>query len=142
MDNTKTENSLTKKLQTLSSGITSNFDSIGPLISNCSPIILPVSILLFTIYNNVIQKSLIYLAIVVGILCVRFAYFYTSGSTSQIASCGDGVFKGINYTVSSYIISFTFFYLCMPMFYSSSINVGIVSTLLFYLFFDIVFKFI
>ncbi len=130
---------------------------IMKFIAFCSPIIIPLSLFVFSIYLNLANKGLLYLALILGILCVRITYITLSGGNGNAnananANDNDGVFNlnkcktiplfsGNNLTLSTYIISFTFFYLCFPMFVSDSINIGIITFLIFYLIFDFIIKY-
>ena len=124
-------------------------------ISFCSPIIVPTSLFIFTIYINEISKGLLYFSLVLGILLIRivfllFSHITINGNqnTNDISENNKRIcnsfelFTGNNYTLSTYIISFTFFYLSFPMFVNNSINVGVIVFLLFYLIFDIIVKYI
>lgn len=126
-----------------------SFKDILNFISFCSPVIIPISLFIFSLYLNFANKGLLYLALIIGIICVRIAYLTFSGSSSSNSNykfnsfgCNNyPLFSGNNITISTYIISFTFFYLCFPMFITNSINIGIVAFLIFYFIFDIIIKY-
>jgi len=109
--------------------------------SFCSPIILPASILMFTVYSNIINKGVLYLVFILCIICIRVAFLSNLKINSN---CNNSypIFSDKNVTLSTYIISFTFFYLCLPMFYNSSINIGIMAFLIFYFIYDFVTKYL
>jgi hypothetical protein len=121
---------------------------IMKFIAFCSPIIIPLSLFVFSIYLNLANKGLLYLALILGILCVRLTFITLSGGNGvgknifRPNKCNEiPLFSGNNLTLSTYIISFTFFYLCFPMFVSDSINIGIITVILFYLIFDFIIKY-
>lgn len=118
--------------------------NIVSFISFCSPIIIPTSLFLLTIYTNDIPKGLLYISLILGILFVRivFLLFSNINIKSTDNNCNTyNIFSGNNTTLSTYIISFTFFYLSFPMFVNNSINIGIITFLIFYLIFDIITKY-
>lgn len=118
--------------------------SILNFISFCSPIIIPTSLFLLTIYTNDIPKGLLYISLILGILLVRIVFLLYSNINiySTNNECNNyKLFSNNNITLSTYIISFTFFYLSFPMFVNKSINIGIITFLIFYLVFDIILKY-
>jgi hypothetical protein len=117
------------------------FKSILKFFSFCSPILIPTSLFLFSLYSGLISKGLLYLALIIGILCIRILFLLNYDVTT-IQDCNDyPLIKNKNLTLSTYILSFTFFYLCFPMFVSNNINIGILSFFIFYIVFDSIFKF-
>ena len=109
--------------------------------SFCSPIILPASILMFTVYSNIINKGVLYLVFILCIICIRVVFL---SKLTMKSTCMNSypLFSNKNVTLSTYIISFTFFYLCLPMFYNTSINIGIMAFLIFYFIYDFVTKYL
>jgi len=119
--------------------------SFSTMPTFCSPFIITSSLFLFSIYTANVGKGLLYLAIVIGIILIRTVFFYMmktsiqeiDKTTSSYRYCNMyPLFSGLNTTLGSFVLSFTFFYLCFPMFVSNNINWVIVSLLLFYILFD------
>lgn len=105
-------------------------------ISFSAPLIIPISVLLFSLYAAIINKGLLYLALIIGIICVR-SLFLIKVENVPTSNCKEvPMIQGKNLTLSMYILSFTFFYLCFPMFVSGNLNIGIISFLLFYIIFN------
>jgi hypothetical protein len=118
----------------------STFQSLIKFFSFCSPIIIPTSIFIFSLYSGIIAKGLFYLFIIIVIIIVR-VIFLLQTNVSTIAVCNDyPIFKNKNITLSTYILTFTFFYLCFPMFVSQNINISITSFFIFYIIFDLIVK--
>jgi len=105
-----------------------------------SPIILVVMIVsLSFLFQNF--KGLIYLGFILGVCIIR-RYVLEFSGFPEIES--DGTIctaiqfsKYGNITFSTFVFSFTFMYLCMPMFQNNSVNWSIFSGLIFYIFLDI-----
>ena len=147
MDIQDTLNQITTNIDNPKISVLDIIPDIMKFIAFCSPIIIPLSLFVFSIYLNLANKGLLYLALILGILCVRIAYITLSGGNGNSDVFNPNkcktipLFSGNNLTLSTYIISFTFFYLCFPMFVSDSINIGIVAFLIFYLIFDFIIKY-
>lgn len=120
--------------------ISTSAKSFVKFFSFISPILIPTSIFVFSLYSGIIGKGLLYLALIIGIICIRIL-FLMSYDIQTNQTCNDiPLLKDKNITLSTYILSFTFFYLCFPMFVSNNINVGIMSFFIFYLVFDFIVK--
>jgi len=118
----------------------STFVSLIKFFSFCSPIMIPTSIFIFSLYSGIIAKGLFYLLIIIIIIIIR-VLFLLQNNVETITECNDyPIVKNKNITLSTYILTFTFFYLCFPMFVSQNINIGITSFFIFYIIFDLIVK--
>jgi hypothetical protein len=118
----------------------STFKSLIKFFSFCSPIIIPTSLFLFSLYSGLISKGLFYLFIIIIIIVIR-VLFLLQTKVDTIQECNEyPLLKNKNITLSVYILTFTFFYLCFPMFVSKNINIGIISFFIFYIIFDLIIK--
>jgi hypothetical protein len=120
----------------------STFQSLIKFFSFCSPIIIPTSIFIFSLYSGIIAKGLFYLFIIIVIIIIRVIFLLqTNVSTNPQYNCNDyPIFTNKNITLSTYVLTFTFFYLCFPMFVSQNINISITSFFIFYIIFDLIVK--
>ena len=97
-------------------------------ISFYSPIIISISILIFSIFIGYLGKGFFYLFWILVITFLRIGLLWmipgTNPNPKYINSlCESGNFLPYdNVTYSTYILSFTFFYLTMPMYISNNIN--------------------
>jgi hypothetical protein len=109
-----------------------------------SPIIL---VILITSMSFLFQnwKGIIYLGFVLAVVIVRRYILEYTGAKQLVPDgtiCTAVQFsKYGNITLSLFIFAFTLMYLCIPMFYNSSVNWIVFSSLLFYIFVDIGIKF-
>jgi len=105
-----------------------------------SPIILAISILSMSfVFQNF--KGFIYLAFLIASVLAREAVIY--GSNTPIFTPKNDICNKIKYSplgnssFSLFVISFSIFYLCWPMFLNKSVNYWLLSGLLLYLLVDL-----
>lgn len=101
-----------------------------------SPVVLAT--IIFILPTSVMDpKGAVYLALLIGVCCFRiFIYglfgkdpYHNDNTVCTMVKYGD---YGNSY-VSIFVISFTFMYLCTPMFYNNSVNYMVMALLLLYL---------
>jgi len=112
------------------------------------PIIIPTSILIFSLFCGILYKGLLYLALIIGILLIRIVSFLFAKKTNIQSNFNCDKLPLTNELPFSndisngmYILSFTFFYICLPMFISKNINIGIMSFFIFLIILDFIIKY-
>jgi hypothetical protein len=105
-----------------------NTSTITPIqaVSMYSPLIIMLSILMFSIFSSALNKGLFYLAAVFFVTAIRilFLYSFSPGKgTSLNEICKTGTFLPFTgWSYSTYLLTFTLFYFVTPMFILNSIN--------------------
>jgi hypothetical protein len=116
------------------------------VISFYSPIIICISILIFSIFSMAIGKGLFFLFWILVITFLRIALLWNiPGSDPYIKFnnpiCQMGEFLPYdNASYSIYILLFTFFYITTPMYIANNVNYVIITFFIIYIIFDLLIK--
>ncbi len=117
------------------------------VLSFYSPILISMSVLMFSILSNTIGKALFYIfwLFIATVIRMGISYAINSRNTDQmfvlpeICSLGELMpFSGPTY--STYILCFTFMYFMMPMFITNNVNYILLTFFIIYIVFDIMVK--
>ena len=123
---------------------------LAETIGQYSPLIVIFGVWVITLFNNSVMKGVTYIIFIIFALLLRLGGIKcvdTSPSSvvltpiaavtpSANCSMGTGIY-GDNETLGMYIISFTMFYVCFPMFLLNDVNWGLLIFFLFTLIFSI-----
>ena len=140
--------SATAPVKTLSDKLKSLAETIGQY----SPLIVIFGVWVITLFNNSVMKGVTYILFIIfalllrlgGIKCVDTSSSSVAPATATTAattpsskcSMGTGIY-GDNETLGMYIISYTMFYVCFPMFLLNDINWGLLVFFMFTLIFSV-----
>lgn len=116
-------------------------------LSFYSPIIVTISILVFSLFSGIITKGLLYIFWIIIITGLRTGVLWIVPNNDPSPKypneiCAKGNFLPYdNVTYSTYVLCFTLAYFAVPMFMAKHINYAMILFLLIYLCFDIFLKF-
>jgi hypothetical protein len=124
--------------------------SLAETIGQYSPLIVIFGVWVITLFNDSVMKGVTYILFIIfalllrlgGIKCVDTSASSvvptTMSSTTPSTKCsmGTGIY-GDNETLGMYIISFTMFYVCFPMFLLNNVNWGLLIFFMFTLIFSV-----
>jgi len=122
--------------------------SLAETIGQYSPLIVIFGVWVITLFNNSVMKGITYILFIIfalllrlgGIKCVETSpsSVAPAPSTTPSTKCsmGTGIY-GDNETLGMYIISFTMFYVCFPMFLLNNVNWGLLIFFMFTLIFSV-----
>ena len=129
------------------SQLQSNTFSLIEKLSLYSPLIIVTSVFLVALFTTDIAKGLAYIVFVVIATALRHTIMHPNDKITQqvgeqlggfmkggaVGNCNMGINKyGDNNTFSSFIITFTAAYICLPMFLLNEFNFNIVIFFVFY----------
>ena len=119
--------------------------NVFKIISNMSPFIVIFFCLGLSFAFSDLITGLIYISFLIAAIGVRIVFIKAMGYDSDVAKTDDCnniqyLTKNFNITFPFYVLFFSFWYVCLPMFLNKNIDWFIVSTFLLYIVFLIVIK--
>lgn len=122
--------------------------SLAETIGQYSPLIVIFGVWVITLFNNSVMKGITYILFIIFALFLRIGGIKCVDTPPPSAgaaltppigpncSMGTGM-SGDNETLGMYIISFTMFYVCFPMFVLNNVNWGLLIFFMFTLIFSV-----
>jgi hypothetical protein len=109
------------------------------------PLIIPIDILFVSVIVQSNLKGFVYIGFLMASYVIRIVFYmilamFRMGGKQNVEDDSSFATKGYNCGLSVYILSFTFAYICTPMFFLKNVNVMILALLLFFIVLDVIYK--